>query len=280
MPAQPTLEILICTIDGRIRSAARVPIPAEHGISYLVSWQRTAASDTIALPQTLQGRKDIRVVTTEGAGLSANRNNALRHAAGDVLLLADDDETFAPDDLHRLRQLVAGHPETDIFLLQNRRTDGTAAKAYPRSPLRYPHMPTGYYPSSCEILIRRSALSRLPRFDLRFGLGSPHLSCGEEEIFLNESHRQGATIEYYPLTIATVPTVTTGDLFQTSAAVRRSKGAVLCMLHGPIGAVLRCAKFALSTSASHPGLCLRYLRDMWQGIVYVRHSQGNCIHKK
>lgn len=275
MSPLPSLEILICTIDGRIRSAAQVPNAPNDGIHYLISWQRTTAASDIGLPESLQGRDDIRVATTEGVGLSANRNHALRHATGDILLLADDDEVFDADNLHQLRRLAAQHPAVDIFLLQNQRADGTPAKAYPELPFRYPHTPTGYYPSSCEIAIRRTALPRLPQFDWRFGLGSPRLSCGEEEVFLHESCGMGATIEYHPLMIAIIPTVTTGDLFPTSAAVRRSKGAVLCRLHGPVGAILRCAKFAIRNYARRPRICLRYLGDMWQGILYVRRTQND-----
>ena len=38
---QPTIEILICTIDNRIDAAPRVPIDPLPNVRYLVCWQQT-----------------------------------------------------------------------------------------------------------------------------------------------------------------------------------------------------------------------------------------------
>ena len=38
---QPTIEILICTIDNRIDAALRVPIAPLPNVHYLISWQQT-----------------------------------------------------------------------------------------------------------------------------------------------------------------------------------------------------------------------------------------------
>ena len=48
---QPTIEILICTIDNRIDAALRVPIAPLPNVRYLISWQQT---NLVALNQ--QGR--------------------------------------------------------------------------------------------------------------------------------------------------------------------------------------------------------------------------------
>ena len=169
---QPTIEILICTIDNRIDAALRVPIAPLPNVRYLISWQQT---NLVALNQqgrVLPEREDIRIHAWKGCGLSANRNEALAQASGDFLLIADDDEILQAYQLEGLATILTDHPQsTDIFLLRMQRPDGSFPKPYPSTPFRYPHCPHGYYPSSWEILIRRSSLPRLPRFDVRFEIG-------------------------------------------------------------------------------------------------------------
>ena len=275
---QPTIEILICTIDNRIDAALRVPIAPLPNVRYLVCWQQT---NQVALNQqerVLPEREDVRIHSWNGCGLSANRNEALAQASGDFLLIADDDEILRADQLEGLTHLLTKHEQTtDIFLLRMQRSDGSFPKPYPSTPFLYPHCPHGYFPSSWEILIRRTSLPRLPQFDVRFGLGSDRLACGEEEVFIHQAFANGAQIAFIPYTIVNIPGKTTGDLFLQSAAVRRSKGAVLTLLHGTLSAVLRCLKFALLIHRQHPecswGKCYQYLRDMLEGVRYIRATQ-------
>ena len=272
---QPTIEILICTIDNRIDAALRVPIAPLPNVRYLVCWQQT---NQVALNQqgrAVSLREDVRIHSWNGCGLSANRNEALAQASGDFLLIADDDEILQADQLEGLATILTNHPQsTDIFLLRMQRPDGSFPKPYPSTPFRYPHCPHGYYPSSWEILIRRSSLPRLPRFDVRFGLGSEYLACGEEEVFIHQALVNGAQITFVPYTICSISGRTTGDLFLQSAAVRRSKGAVLKLFHGALFATLRCLKYALLVHSQHPDCswkkCYQYLRDMLEGVRYIR----------
>lgn len=263
----PTLQILVCTIDARFLEAVKVPLQPIPGVEYLISWQRTMDSE-LPIPPEIQERKDIQVHITRSCGLSRNRNHALSLASGDYLLMADDDERFRETELLGLREWLATHPQWDICLFQTLRTNGQPAKNYPQAAFAYPQVPRGYYPSSCEIVVQRASLPHLPQFDTRFGLGAEWLACGEEEVFLYQAARQGAKITYFPLVIAMVPQVTTGDLFTQESRVRRSKGAVLCVMHGPISATLRCVKFALVQSWNWKNTW-RYLKDMIEGIRYI-----------
>ena len=272
---QPTIEILICTIDNRIDAALRVPIAPLPNVRYLVCWQQTHQVALNQHEQAVPHREDVRIHSWNGCGLSANRNEALAQASGDFLLIADDDEILQAYQLEGLATILTDHPQsTDIFLLRMQRPDGSFPKPYPSTPFRYPHCPHGYYPSSWEILIRRSSLPRLPRFDVRFGLGSKYLACGEEEVFIHQALVNGAQITFVPYTICSISGRTTGDLFLQSAAVRRSKGAVLTLFHGALFATLRCLKYALLVHSQHPNCswkkCYQYLRDMLEGVRYIR----------
>ncbi len=272
---QPTIEILICTIDNRIDAALRVPIDPLPNVRYLVCWQQTNQVVLNQQGRAVSLREDVRIHSWNGCGLSANRNEALAQASGDFLLIADDDEILQADQLEGLRNLLVEHEQpTDIFLLQMQYPDGSFPKPYPTVSFRYPHCPYGYYPSSIEILIRRSSLPRLPRFDIRFGLGSKYLACGEEEVFIHQALVNGAQITFVPYTICSISGRTTGDLFLQSAAVRRSKGAVLTLFHGALFATLHCLKYALLVHSQHPNCswkkCYQYLRDMLEGVRYIR----------
>ena len=119
-------------------------------------------------------------------------------------------------------------------------------------------------------MLRRCA--SLPRFDERFGLGAEHLGCGEEELFLEQASRGGCRIVYTPQVIVTTRAATTGDRFWSDPKVRRAKGAVLCYMHGSLGATLRCLKFAAVQGNAPLSLRVRAFWDMAWGISYYKSS--------
>lgn len=261
------LELLICTIDDGIHRAARVPLPRRNGVAYLIGWQHTEGHSR-ELPEALR-RSDIRVIETEGRGLSANRNRTLAHARGDLLLIADDDCRYTPSGLETVIRGFTEHPEANVLLFQAVDEEGKPHKAYAGSPFNYAHRPRGYFPSSCEIALRR--LSQLPRFDERFGLGSSFLGCGEEVVFLHTAQTRGLNILYLPHPIVTTGRATTGTRFATSPAVQRAKGALLALVYGRPMAELRCLKEAFAL----PRTVRRFsvFREMLRGIRYFSQTQ-------
>lgn len=289
------LELLICTIDDGIRAAAHVLLPQQAGVCYLVSWQQTSEGEQAvpeaeqAVPEALKGRDDVRVFTMKGRGLSANRNNALQHARGDILLFADDDCRYRPEYFERVREAFAAHPEADIITFQGMTPDGLPMHHYSPTPYLYAERPRGSFVSSWEIACRRephgfiskekfsnskgdSSNSKknspaLPLFDERFGLGSEIFGCGEEEVFIHEAHCAGLTVLYLPEVVVQTDAATTGRRFLTDAAVQRAKGAVLRLMHGPVSARLRCLKAALLLPRGVHRW--RILREMWRGARLV-----------
>lgn len=262
-----TLEVLICTINHRIESALKVPLKEEvEGVTYLISWQQTYQT-TYKIPYEISQRKDIKIITTEGKGLSKNRNHALKCAKGDILLLSDDDAIYQRAYFERIIKIFEKNPSVDIFTFQAINENGLLIKAYPTESFVYPNCPYGFYLSSCEIAVRNQ--KKLPLFDNRLGLGSDFLACGEEEIWIHEAHKQGLKIQYTPMIIVQTTQSTTGTLFGSNKKVRRSKGAVLYLLHGYWPAVLRCVKFVFT----HKGFNkLIALKDMLHGLHYIKFS--------
>lgn len=264
------LEVLLCTMDHRITQAAEVILPQQEGVCYLVSWQHTSDSITITPPAIFQQRSDVRLIETWSKGLAHNRNIALQHAQGDILLFADDDLRYTNEAFEHIRQSFVNDSSLHLLTTCIKRSDNTWHKVYPATTCSLQKAPHGYYVSSVELAVRRVA--QLPKFDERFGLGSLELASGEEEIFVFDCLRRGLHAKFLPIHTATISnTTSTGTHFDTQLKVRRSKGAVLCYCHGRIGALLRCFKYTLC----YQGPLRRY--DVWHdllwGINYIAQAR-------
>lgn len=271
----PQIEFLVCTIDRRIRSVAEMLLPPEEGVAWLVAWQlseaQTAAeAEAHPLPEALRNRQDVRVVRQPGRGLSRGRNLALSEARGEWLVISDDDCRYTAESLKNLRRAIRLHP--DVAALQLRATDleGNLMHRYAPHSYEYRERPYGAFVSSCELVLHRTAPEPkpLPRFDERFGIGA-WLACGEEEVWVHQCSLAGGRIYYEPLPFVATPPGTTGTRFASHIGVQRAKGGVLCIMHGPFGALLRVSKFAWTV----PGLGFVQRLCAWirmiEGVVYV-----------
>lgn len=266
----PKIEVLYCVLDGDILHIAEHLPPPRPDVAYLVAWQQRGGEEQNA-PGALLQREDVKILAHKSIGLSKNRNFALANATGDLLILADADNIYIYEYFDRLLAAAAAHPEAGILLFQAAAPEGRLLKNYPAAPCTYAGRPRGCSFSSCDIVLRRCA--SLPRFDERFGLGAEYLGCGEEELFLEQASRGGCRILYTPQVIVTTRGATTGDRFWEDPRVRRAKGAVLCYMHGPLGATLRCLKFAAVQGKASVGQRIRALYDMMWGIFYLKFTR-------
>ena len=258
----PTICILICTMDERISQVPSMLLPPLSGVSYVVSHQRR---QPIKIPNSLKKRNDVTIVGTRSRGLSANRNNALMHAIGELLVLADDDVTFSADYLRKLQRLAEAHPETDIFSLQALTPEGKRLHYYPRTHFTYPDIPRGFYFSSMGLVLRWGNF--YPKFDTRFGLGSPRLHMCEEQVFLHQCHQMGFRIDYYPQPLLFTPGNTTSRHYADDPSLQQARGAMLTILHGKHKAKLRFLSTALKMHRQLP--ILSHLRNLYEGQKYI-----------
>ncbi len=259
-----TLEILICTMEGRLEQVSQMLLPVHEGIRYLVSCQYQQYEPSV--PQELRLRGDVKVVFLKGRGLSHNRNNALQHAINDILLIADDDGRFYAGGLEEIIHTYEHHPEVDIALFQ---VDGMS-KYYPDEPFRLTEKDFAgpYGTASVEITLRRASLGML-RFNPHFGLGSDYLSAGEEQVFLYDALHRDMNVTYFPIKIASTSPCTTGERFLSDASVQRSKGATFCYLFGRRKAMLMCLKESLHYFVYKFVNPIRLMYNMNHGIHYV-----------
>ncbi len=72
----------------------------------------------------LNAGRTLRMITTDTRGVGFNRNIALLHAAGDILLFADDDICYADGYADGVRRAYAQHPDADMILFSLDITQG------------------------------------------------------------------------------------------------------------------------------------------------------------
>ena len=160
------------------------------------------------------------------------------------MLLADDDCRYTSESLRAVINAYTLHPKAKLITFQFCDAEGVPIKAYPKKSFSYPDVPKGFYLSSCEISLRR--MPDMPMFNPHFGIGADVFGCGEEEVYLIDFCKRFPQEEklYLPITIGQTPAYTTGQRFLCDAPVQRAKGAVLRILHTPMGAWLRIVKTA------------------------------------
>ncbi len=267
------LQILICTHNEGIREVPNILLPEAEGIGYVVSMQYSDARYLNAVPAELRYRKDVVLSVIAGQGLSANRNNAIACATAEVCVVADDDVRYELADLQRIVAAHAAHPEAGVILFQAKGPQGELLKNYPQESFNYPDIPKGYYPSSIEITFKRVCVKDIP-FDLRFGIGSKGVACGEEEVWLHTLYRKaGQFILYLPFSVVrTLESPQGGANFAMRPEIQRAKGATLYYLYG-MSAWLRCFKASLFTACSVKNAhFFTLLRNTARGILYIMRT--------
>lgn len=273
-----TVDILICTLNERIKDAASVMIEERENIRYIVSMQYTDTKYLKDIPDLLKTRKDVTLYMLEGRGLSRNRNYALSKSDADICIITDDDVRYKPSYIDTILQIYASNPHTDIALFQAISSEGIFHKKYPKERMSYAEAERhDYYPTSMEITFRRKKIQKAGiQFNEHYGLGANYLISGEESVFLKDAEDARLTVEYFPYIIAETPLNTTGEHFLTDIRVQRSKGATFCYCYGIAKATYLCLKesaFYLLHKGVNP---FPLMKNMIDGIIYCK----NFVWKK
>lgn len=229
----PSLDLAVVTHRPEgIERVAKMVLPPAEGITYVVSWQN---HQDAPVPPQLAARPDVKIFRTDSKGISCNRNNALDHCEGDIILFSDDDLTYKPSDLEALRRLYKERPELEMVTL---RCDCGYPEVYPTRETKLgSKLPKNYYVTSREISFRRTAASDL-RCCPELGLGSPLLHCGEDEVFLLTAIHRGLDCRFVPLTICAHPHESTGTKSTVPNGVLLGFGCVIALQY-PQTATLR-----------------------------------------
>ncbi|MDE5686060.1 MAG: glycosyltransferase family 2 protein [Paramuribaculum sp.] len=200
------LDVAIATWQPEgIHRVEAMNLPRLDGVGYVISWQQPG--NDASVPRSLLERDDIEVHIFNGSGVSANRNNALDHCSGEIVLFADDDMTYTPDRLIAVIETFRKNPDIDVATF---RYDG-ACKTYPGSQtiLGFP-LPKNYSVATVEIAARRTSALRIG-FDPLFGPGAPVWQASEDEKFLYDARKACCRCMFFPTTVTSHPHPSTGD---------------------------------------------------------------------
>ena len=266
-----TLDILICSIDKGIVRIEDVLLPEQEDIRYIVSFQYTDDRYLELIPQNLKNRKDVSLYKYFGQGLSANRNLALEKATADLVMYADDDTRISPSILDTVNTVFGKHPEVDIAFFCASTYTEKPLKNYPEKDFVIKSMPESYSTSTIEMVCRRVKVQGYIRFDERFGLGTKFLTCGEEEIWLEDALKHGLNIHYYPVKIVETSTMLKKSLIYVDAGVQRSRGAITYYLHGKYAWWI-CFKFAAVSAKDRLCHFWPMFKHLSEGIQYMRRN--------
>jgi len=145
----------------------------------------------------------VHMITTATRGVGRNRNIALAAADADILLMADDDVTYAEGMPQQVLAAFAENPDADgIVFGMDMMKDGavTESRTEPWHRLRvWNAMRYGTY----RIAVRREALVKHNiTFHQSFGGGCP-FSAGEDSLFLKTCLDRGLRMYAHPYVLGT-----------------------------------------------------------------------------
>lgn len=259
-----TVDISVITHGPEgIRRVEKVLLPPIQGVRYVVSWQDHQDAE---IPQSLAQRADVAVFRNQVKSLSENRNHVLAHCNADLIIIADDDLTLLPEGISELCRLMEEHPEVDLATF---RSDYGDMNRFPSQSMelrsRYPH---GYNPCSIEIAFRGRVANQI-RCCPEFGLNSPRLHGGEDEMLVYGAIKRGLRCRYFPVTVCRHPGESTGTKRHPTKGNIEASGAVIALQYpGTYWYRLPLKAWRLMRSGRSP--FWKALRYLISGAIYGR----------
>ncbi len=256
-----TLNLAIVTHkeDG-IKRVVDMNLPHVGGVRYIVSWQ---SSEGVKLPEALY-REDMEIIRTDSKGVARNRNNAVSRCKADIILHADDDLRYTPEQLLSVIATFEQHPEVDLAAF---RYDGESNLIFPKEECDLTELPKGGFSyTNFTLAVRRSAILGKVYFDTRLGIGAEYTGCGEEDFYLYQARKLGLNCRFFPITITTHRGLTTGFRKITDIRILRGFGAII-RVEFPKTALLRIAlktwRMFRSGQCRNPFFALKGMLQGW-----------------
>lgn len=236
-------------------------LPPQKGVRYVISWQ---SHEDNPVPSRLQEREDVEVHRLEVKGVSANRNNSLKHCKGDIVLISDDDVIYHQDTFKNIIDVHEKDNDLDLAVFKFRYAK---EKPYPSETceLKVP-FPKGYYGAAVEITFRREKIGDL-KFWPEIGPGNRFLQSGEDEFFLISALKRGIKAKFINLEIGTHPDLTTGD--RLSAGILRGQGFIIYTVY-PLSSILRIPLKAIRLKKQHKVKFLDTIGELIKGALHAK----------
>lgn len=223
------LDVLICTFGKNgILKAASMELPHVEGVRYVVSWQ-TNGEAPARIPEALK-REDILIAPTDTIGSSNNRNHAISVSTAPVCLTADDDLAYTEKGLRTVMETFDRNPDLDLASFQY---SGPDCKSYPaKETVLSKPLPKGFYSTSFEVAFRSSAVKGRIFYNPYFGINSPRLSCGDDNVFLLDCIKAGLNCRFFPEVITHHADLSSGSRLQRDPRFIMTQGAFIRYAYG------------------------------------------------
>lgn len=186
----------------------------------------------------------MRMITTDTRGVGVNRNIAMLHATGDILLLADDDICYVDDYEDVVRRAYEMHPDADMIIFSMNITQGgkIIRQVKNRDGRLRLHRALRYGTYVCSI--RRDSQRRANIwFSTMFGGGTQY-AHGEDTLFIRDAFRRGLRIYSSSFCIGTCAKDSSTCFFGFDTKYFYDQGVLYKALFGVAAAPL-CLRFCL-----------------------------------
>ena len=228
------LDVLICTFGRKgIDKVVEMNLPSVPGVRYIVSWQTNSCDPKHDIPAKLL-REDILISPTDSIGSSNNRNHAIHVSTAPICLTADDDLAYSADQLQAVIDTFEKNPDIDLASFKY---SGPDNKPYPReeTDLKNP-LPKGFYSTSFEVAFRRASVKDKIFYNPYFGINSPKLVCGDDNVFLLDCINAGLRCRFFPIVITHHKDLSSGSRLFKDPGFLMTQGAYIRYAYGWKGA--------------------------------------------
>lgn len=198
------LEILLSTKDQTILEFLTPIFSKISTINFTV----------LVINQTQKGQEltsnlnHVKIINTYTKGLSVSRNLALKHATGDICLLADDDIKYVDGFSDIILNAFKNNPNFDVLTFMMSDFKGNLSKVY-NIPKQHNYKTLVKANSVTIAFKRQQILDTKVTFDINFGLGST-FEIAEEFIWLRSLYKSKLLIGFVPKLIVQHPFESTG----------------------------------------------------------------------
>lgn len=140
---------------------------------------------------------NVRMISTTTRGVGINRNLGIQLSQGEILLFADEDNTYTDSYLKIVEQAFEHLPDADVIAFPLRYVANEKTVEIDQFSTKRKHLWNGLSYGAAQIAVRKSVILRenITFTDL-FGGGCPY-SCGEDSKFLVDCYQRGLKVYTY-----------------------------------------------------------------------------------
>lgn len=222
------LEILISTMNRSSLSFLDDMFFNNQGKDYNILIINQTSPDNLLISEI----EKIRVVNTFEKGLPASRNLALKHALGDICLIADDDVIYAKDFEKSILESYQENERAEMITFQMEDDEGNLFRDYPNKT-KHDKKSISTANSVVISFFLKAVKNKGVKFDEHFGIGST-FQTANEYVFLRNALSANLQIYYQPKVILSHPKMSSGQDAGSDRIVY-ARGALFYKYSGYLG---------------------------------------------